>query len=76
MTGPVRKGSDLRELIEWAKALGFSCDLTGGDHLVFRHPNTRQVFASFTPSCKYARKKTRRDILRALAEAEAENVKT
>jgi predicted RNA binding protein YcfA (HicA-like mRNA interferase family) len=70
MTAPVRKGSDLRELIEWAKSLGFICDTTGGHHLVFRRPNTRQVFASFTPSCIHARKKTRHDILRALAEAE------
>ena len=69
MTAPTRNGSELRVLIAWAKRLGFSCDV-GGKHLIFRRPNTRHVYASYTPSCPHARKRTRQDILRALAEAE------
>lgn len=73
MSAPVRNGSELRQLLEWAKALGFTCDHTGHCHLVFRRPNTRQVYASGSPSCKHARKNTRRDLLRAVAEAEQKN---
>jgi hypothetical protein len=70
MNAPVRNGAELRELILWAKARGFTCNTTGGTHLVFRRPNTRAVYASLTPSCPHARKNTRRDLKRALAEAE------
>lgn len=74
MTAPVRGGSELRELLEWAKSLGFTCDITGSTHLVFRRPNTRAVFASYTPSCPYARRNTRRDLKRALREAESKGM--
>lgn len=66
---PSRKGSDLRKLLEWAKSYGFTCEV-GGRHLIFRRPNTRAVYASSTPSCQYGRENTRRDLMRALAEAE------
>jgi hypothetical protein len=60
----------MRELIEYAKSLGFSCEMSGGGHLCFRRPNTMPVFASQSPSCKHARKKTRGDLKHALIEAE------
>lgn len=69
MSAPQRGGSELRELLEWAKSLGFTCNV-GGKHLIFSRPFTRKVFASYTPSCPHARRNTRRDILKALAEAE------
>lgn len=67
---PPRQGTDFRDLVEWAKALGFECEMTKGNHIVFRRPNTAPVFASMTPGCPYARQNTRRDLKRALAEAE------
>lgn len=70
MSAPPRQGTDFRELVEWAKSQGFTCDTTGGDHLIFRRPNTRPIYASRTPSCSFARKKTRRDLQRAMAEAD------
>lgn len=74
MTAPSRGGSELRELLDWAKSLGFTCNV-GGKHLVFTRPYTRKVFASYTPSCKHARKNTRRDLLKALAEAKKKKPK-
>lgn len=70
MRAPARKGSELRELIEYAKSLGFTCETTGGGHLCFRRPHTMPVFASQTPSCCYARRKTRGDLKHALIEAD------
>jgi hypothetical protein len=69
VSAPQRGGSELRELLDWAKSLGFTCNV-GGKHLVFSRPFTRKVFASYTPSCRYARQNTRRDLLKAIAEAE------
>lgn len=66
----VRQGSETRELLAWAKELGFICEATGNSHLVFRRPDTMPVYASLTPSCQYARKKTKRDIRHALVESE------
>lgn len=74
MKHPSRKGSDLRKLLQWAKALGFTCE-TGGRHLIFRRHNTRAVYASSTPSCQYGHANTRRDLLRAVAEAEQTQLK-
>jgi hypothetical protein len=70
MAGRVRGGSDLRELIEWAKKRGFSCEITKGTHLVFIRDNTRSIYASYTPSCYYARKNTKGDLMRAIRESE------
>ncbi|MNC10509.1 hypothetical protein D3C75_581620 [compost metagenome] len=66
----VRKGADMRVLLAWAKELGFECGLSGGSHLVFRRPNTMPVFASLTPSCQFARHKTKRDLKYAIQESE------
>jgi len=66
---PARKGSELRDLIEYAKSLGFTCETTGGGHLCFRRPHTMPVYASQSPSCCYARRKTRGDLKHALIEA-------
>lgn len=74
MSAPQRGGSELRELLEFAKSLGFTCNV-GSKHLVFTRPFTRKVFASYTPSCLYARRHTRRDLLKAFAEAEKNNPK-
>lgn len=70
MGKPVRNGNELRELLAWAKERGFTCDISGGSHLVFRRPHTMPVFASYTPSCMFARQKTRRDLKHALIESE------
>lgn len=69
MRAPKRKGSDMRELIEYAKSLGFTCETSGGGHLCFRRPNTMPVYASQSPSCIHARKKTRGDLRHALNES-------
>lgn len=74
MSAPQRGGSELRELLDWAKSLGFTCNV-GGKHLIFTRPFTRKVFASYTPSCPYARRNTRRDLLKAIAEADKHNPK-
>lgn len=66
----VRQGTELRNLLAWAKERGFECERTGADHLVFRRPETMPVFASFTPSCKFARQKTMRDLKHALIDSE------
>lgn len=71
MKEPQRGGSDLRKLIAFAKELGFTCEVTGSTQLIFRRPRTRAVWASYTPSCRHARKNTRRDLIKAVAEAEA-----
>jgi hypothetical protein len=71
MTAVTRGGGpELRALLDWAKELGFTCDITGGTHLVFRRPHTRPVYASYTPSCPFARKRTKGDLRRALRDAE------
>ena len=70
MGRPVRKGTDLRQLLLWAKERGFNCEISGGSHLVFRRPNTMPVFASQTPSCIFARRKTKQDLKHAIAESE------
>jgi hypothetical protein len=69
MATPVRNGSELRDLVLWAQEQGFTCDVTNAAHLVFRRPGTPSVYASYTPSCKFARRHTRRDLLRALKVA-------
>lgn len=71
MATPKRQGSEFRALVQWAAKLGFTCDLTNGKHLVFRRPNTRPVYASYSPSCYFARENTKGDLRRALREAEA-----
>jgi len=71
MTAPRRKGSEMRKLIEFAKELGFTCEITGSTQLVFYRPHTRAVWASYSPSCRHARKNTRHDLLKAVREAEA-----
>ena len=70
MSAPIRCGSELRKLIEFAKELGFTCEITGSNQLSFRRPRTRAVWASCTPSCHHARKNTRHDLLRAVREAD------
>lgn len=70
MSAPQRCGSELRKLIEFAKELGFTCEITGSNQLSFRRPHTRAVWASCTPSCHHARKNTRHDLLRAVREAD------
>lgn len=75
MGAPVRNGAELRKLLEWAKERGFTCEVSGSTHLIFRRPNTKSVYASYSPSCKFARLKTRRDLNRALIEAEQKSTK-
>lgn len=64
-----RRGSELRELIAYAKELGFTCEQTNSNHLVFRRPGTMPVWASLSPSCRCARLNTRRDLKHAVAHA-------
>jgi hypothetical protein len=63
-------GSELRKLIEFAKELGFTCETTGSTQLAFHRPHTRAVWASYSPSCRHARKNTRRDLIKAVREAD------
>lgn len=70
MHAPRRNGSELRKLIEFAKDLGFTCHVTGSTQLTFRRPHTRAVWASYTPSCRHARKNTRHDLIKAVREAD------
>jgi hypothetical protein len=70
MSVPKRGGSELRKLIEFAKELGFTCEITGSTHLVFRRPHTRAVWAAYTPSNCNARKFTRHDLTKAVREAD------
>jgi len=70
MSAPQRGGSELRKLIDFAKELGFTCEVTGSTQLAFRRPGTRAVWASYTPSCRHARKNTRRDLIKAVREAD------
>ena len=70
MHPPKRNGSELRKLLLFAKALGFECEVNGSTQLTFRRPNTRPVWASYTPSCRHARKNTRHDLLKAVREAD------
>lgn len=70
MSSPQRGGSELRKLIEFAKELGFTCEVTASTHLAFRRPHTRVVWASYTPSCGHARKRTRRDLIKAVRESD------
>jgi predicted RNA binding protein YcfA (HicA-like mRNA interferase family) len=66
----VRAGTELRDLVEWAKELGFECERTRGSHIRFRRPNTPLVSSSMTPSDHRAYMNTRAKLKRALREAE------
>lgn len=70
MSAPQRCGPELRQLVKFAKELGFTCEVTGSNRLTFRRPHTRAVWASCTPGCHHARKNTRCDLLRAVREAD------
>lgn len=66
----VRSGTELRDLVEWAKALGFEVERTRGSHIRFRRPNTPLVSSSMTPSDHRAYMNTRSKLKRALKQAE------
>lgn len=44
------KNGDMRDLIEFAKNLGYSVDQTKGKHIKFSQPGTNPIFTSSTPS--------------------------
>lgn len=64
---PVRGGAELRDLIQYAKELGFSCETTNGTGLKFRRPDTRLVFAGYL---SHSRDGTRKKLMKAVQEAE------
>ncbi|MNG33278.1 hypothetical protein D3C84_1194920 [compost metagenome] len=70
MSGGQRMGSELRQLVQWAKSQGFTCEQANSGHLVFRRPGTQSVHAAVSPSCKFARMKTRADLKKAIKAAE------
>lgn len=42
---------EVRELVEYAEARGWSCDFTKNGHIVMRHPKVPQkLYTSSTPS--------------------------
>ena len=44
------KNGDMRDLIEYAKNLGYSVDQTKGKHIKFSHAGVSPIFTSSTPS--------------------------
>ena len=66
-----RTGNELRNLIAWAKELGFSCEKTGGKHIIFRRPGTRAVYSSTTPSDHRAYENTKGKLKRAVRDADS-----
>lgn len=63
-------GSDFRELQKWAREHGFVCTYRKNAHLVFRRPDTHSVYTSQSPSCRFALRKIKQDLLRAIRESE------
>lgn len=64
---PVRGGAELRDLLIYARELGFTCETTGGTQLAFRRPDTKVVFAGYLA---HSRNSTRKKLMKAVKEAE------
>lgn len=64
---PVRGGAELRDLLLFAKQLGFTCETANRTKLVFRRPDTKVVFAGYT---SHSRLTTKKKLQKAVFEAE------
>lgn len=64
---------EIRKLIEYGEALGFSVNLTPGGHWKFSRVGSKPVFVSQSPSDERAYKNARGDIRRA-ASASSVNI--
>ena len=71
MTKKIWRGEE-RELKDFAESLGYTAELSNGGHLKFTHPKVpKPVFASSSPSCQFARKRARGQLLKFLRLAES-----
>lgn len=64
---PVRGGAELRDLLKFAKELGFTAETTNGTKIAFRRPDTKVVFAKYFAHCRLS---TRKNLVNAVKEAE------
>lgn len=55
----------IKQLRKWASERGWNAEVTGGTHLRWTNPKVSKcVFSSLTPSCPFAWKKIKSDLLK------------
>jgi hypothetical protein len=65
------KNGDMRDLVDYAKGLGWGIEQTNGKHLKFFMPGTKPVFTSSTPSDRRSWRNCKARLKRFAAEAAA-----